>query len=145
MGLLYGRAGRLTALFGDFRPGQKGGIRTLAELQDVYHGTVGHNSFLMMDFAPTPEGLIAPDQAARYKEFGDWMRGCYYGSGVAGKVEHALGSPEAGAAQLVRFAAPRSIDRVVLREDQTDGQARGTHRIIYGRLYVIYGDYYRDL
>ena len=30
----------------------KGGIRSLAELQDVYHGTVGHNSFLMMDFAP---------------------------------------------------------------------------------------------
>jgi hypothetical protein len=88
-----------------------------AELQDVYHGTVGHNSFLMMvrtphppftfpmrscvfvpslsgqriyvlktrlksdrilcrlhanaqDYAPTPEGLIAPDQVARYKEFG---------------------------------------------------------------------------
>jgi hypothetical protein len=79
----------------------KGGIRSLAELQDVFHGTVGiiresrpcisieksveftpafresspdhcrtllsvlstgHNSFLMMDFAPTPEGLIAPDQ-----------------------------------------------------------------------------------
>ena len=41
------------------------GIRTLSELQDVYHDTVGHNSFLMMDFAPTPEGLIAPEQAAR--------------------------------------------------------------------------------
>ena len=27
----------------------------------------------MMDFAPTPEGIIAPDQAARYKEFGDWF------------------------------------------------------------------------
>ena len=38
-----------------------------AELQDVYHGTVGHNSFLMMDYAPTPEGLIAPDQVARCK------------------------------------------------------------------------------
>ena len=45
----------------------KGGIRTLAELQDVYHGTVGRNSFLMMDYAPTPEGLIAPDQVARCK------------------------------------------------------------------------------
>jgi alpha-L-fucosidase len=41
------------------------GIRTLGELQDVYHDTVGHNSFLMMDFAPTPEGIIAPDQVAR--------------------------------------------------------------------------------
>lgn len=101
----------------------KGGIRTLAELQDVYHGTVGHNAFLMMDYAPTPEGLIAPDQVARYKEFGDWMRGCYYGSGVAGKAEHQLGSPEAGSTQLVQFDAPQTIDRVVIREDQTEGQA----------------------
>ena len=29
------------------------GIRSLAELQDVYHATVGHNSLLMMDFSPT--------------------------------------------------------------------------------------------
>jgi hypothetical protein len=58
----------------------------------VYHGTVGRNSFLMMDFAPTPEGMIAPDQAARYKEFGDWMRGCYGGEGRQGAVEYARGS-----------------------------------------------------
>ena len=84
---------------------------------------VGHNSFLMMDYAPTPEGLIAPDQVARYKEFGDWMRGCYYGGGVAGKTEHPLGSAEAGTTQLVQFGTPQTIDRVVIREDQTDGQA----------------------
>lgn len=101
----------------------KGGIRTLAELQDVYHGTVGRNSFLMMDFAPTPEGLIAPIQVGRYKEFGDWMRGCYYGTGVAGKIERSLGSVDAGTSQLVRFDTPQTIDRVVIREDQTEGQA----------------------
>ena len=58
---------------------------------------------------------------------GDWMRGCYYGAGVAGKVEHPLGSSEATDSQLVRFeaGAPQTIDRVVIREDQTDGQVRG--------------------
>jgi hypothetical protein len=122
------------------------GIRTLAELQDVYHDTVGHNSFLMMDFAPTPEGLIAPDQVARCelhpttphaqcssprlilplnaradKEFGDWMRGCYFGSGVAGKVEHIPG--ESSATQLLTFEGPRDVERLVIREDMSDGQA----------------------
>ena len=55
------------------------------------------------------------------------MRGCYYGAGVAGKVEHPLGSSEATDSQLVRFEAgtPQTIDRVVIREDQTDGQVRG--------------------
>ena len=102
-----------------------GGIRTLLELQDVYHGTVGHNSFLMMDFAPTPEGLIAADQAARYKEFGDWMRGCYYGAGVVATAqsEHAPGGSGGTSQMLVRFDTPRAIDRVVIREDQTQGQS----------------------
>ena len=36
----------------------------------VYHGTVGRNGFLMLDFAPDRDGLIAPDQAQRYKQFG---------------------------------------------------------------------------
>ena len=40
-------------------------MRSLAELLDVYHGTVGRNAFLMMDFAPNRDGLIAPDQAQR--------------------------------------------------------------------------------
>eukprot|EP01052_Picozoa_sp_SAG31_P002940 SAG31_NODE_107_length_24865_cov_17.973593_9_plen_344_part_00 len=108
------------------------GIRTLAELQDVYHGTVGHNSFLMMDFAPTPDGLIAPDQVARYKEFGDWQRDCYDGAGQRGIVEYEVGSSKldtvsatggARRALELRWAAPQTIDRVVLREDQTAGQA----------------------
>ena len=86
----------------------KGGIRTLLELQDVYHGTVGHNSFLMMDFAPTPEGLIAADQAVRYQEFGDWMRGCYYGTGVvaAAQSEHTPGS-SGGTSQVAAAARAR--------------------------------------
>jgi len=104
---------------------KKVGVRTLAELQDVYHGTVGHNSFLMMDYAPTPEGLIAPDQVAAYKGFGDWQKTCYEGKGLVGKTEHARGSqPGEGRPELlVQFAAPMVIDRVVVREDQTDGQA----------------------
>ena len=69
------------------------GIRTLGELTKiVYHGTVGHNSFLMMDFAPNPEGLIAPDQVERYKEFGDWQRGCYSGAGQVGALSYETGS-----------------------------------------------------
>jgi alpha-L-fucosidase len=99
------------------------GVRTLAELQTVYHSTVGQNAFLEMDFAPTPEGLIAPDQVKRYKEFGDWIRACYEGPGLLGRVEHPLGRAPAGDTQLLTFDPPAMIDRVVVREDQTEGQA----------------------
>ena len=61
------------------------------------------------------QGLVDPRHAARYKEFGDWVRSCY-GSPVAetagnGAVFH-LPVPSAGA----------TIDRVVIRENQKFGQ-----------------------
>ena len=108
------------------------GIRSLGELQDVYHSTVGHNSFLMMDFAIAPSGLVAQDQLARYQEFGDWMRDCYEGHGRVGGIDYPLSYPadltsgSSGETRAtgtresleLRWDAPHLIDRVVLREDQ---------------------------
>ena len=114
------------AWFYNNRPGD---IRTLEELQAVYHGTVGRNSFLMMDFAPNQDGLIAPDQVARYKQFGDWQKSCYAAAGTQhgqlGIVEHELGSatnPSGREELTLQLAVPSTIDRVVVREDQTQGQ-----------------------
>ena len=97
------------------------GIRSLAELQAVYHATVGRNAFLMMDFAPNQDGRIADDQAARYKEFGDWVRSCYGAAPISqiGPVTATLGQPVV--LQLPGKAA--AINRVVLQEDQSGGQA----------------------
>merc|ERR1719440_2752642 len=71
-----------------------------------------------MDFAPNKDGLIAPDQVAAYKEFGDWIRSCY-GS--------ALASTNGTTAinQTLLLALPDHqypVDRIVLQEDQTQGQ-----------------------
>ena len=51
-------------------------IRTLKDLTDVYHQTVGRNGVLEMDFAIDRTGRVAPKHAARYKEFGDWVKSC---------------------------------------------------------------------
>ena len=68
-----------------------------------------------------PQGLVDPRHAARYKEFGDWVRSCY-GSPVAETAGNGavfnLSVPSAGA----------TIDRVVIRENQKFGQRiRGWH------------------
>lgn len=83
-----------------------------------------------MDYAPNTDGLIAPDQVARYKEFGDWQRSCYSGAGRLGVVQHELGSDTNTTAAdgrrealELRWGTPQTIDRVVLREDQTEGQS----------------------
>ena len=93
------------------------GVRTLAELIAVYHHTVGRNGFLMMDFAPTPAGLIAPAQAAAYAEFGQWLRGCY-GTAIA----TAQGTVAQGGTLLLKLAHSTAVDRVVVQEDQRGGQ-----------------------
>jgi hypothetical protein len=52
-------------------------IRSLKELQTVYHHSVGRNGNLLLDMAPTPDGVIDDAAFARYKAFGDWIRACY--------------------------------------------------------------------
>eukprot|EP00040_Diaphanoeca_grandis_P019203 m.101217 g.101217 ORF g.101217 m.101217 type:complete len:689 (-) comp27315_c0_seq1:283-2349(-) len=93
----------------------KVGIRSLATLVDVYHGTVGRNGFLMLDFAPNPLGLIADDQVARYKEFGDWIKQCY-----ANPLGQATITP--GSQATIQFAESTVVDRVSITEDQSTGQ-----------------------
>ena len=71
----------------------------------VYHGTVGRNGFLMLDFAPNQQGLIAPDQVARYAEFGTWIKTCY-GSPL-GTAAIAGPGPNASIAFAVRHFPAR--------------------------------------
>lgn len=78
---------------------------------------VGHNGFLMLDFAPNKDGLINPDQVERYAELGAWIRGCY---------DHPLASWEAtgptATATVSLSGTTGPFDRVVIRENQTAGQ-----------------------
>lgn len=92
------------------------GIRSLATLIGIYHNTVGRNGFLMLDFAPNQEGLIAPDQAVRYAELGSWIRGCYSQAVASANFSSSSSSFE------LEIPQGSSYDRVVLRENQVAGQ-----------------------
>eukprot|EP00933_Yihiella_yeosuensis_P015404 TRINITY_DN13443_c0_g2_i1.p1 TRINITY_DN13443_c0_g2~~TRINITY_DN13443_c0_g2_i1.p1 ORF type:complete len:486 (+),score=82.37 TRINITY_DN13443_c0_g2_i1:23-1459(+) len=90
-------------------------IRSLKELIDVYHKTVGRNGMLELDFGINRDGLVEPSHAARYKEFGDWIRKCY----------SAPIAETAGSETLIELHLPENsppIDRVMIREDLTKGQ-----------------------
>lgn len=92
-------------------------LRSLDEMIDVYHQTVGRNCLLELDLAPDRSGLIPARHAARYKELGDFIQSCY---------EHPIVNPvtntttETGV--LLIFDYPTSIDRIAMMEDQTNGQ-----------------------
>jgi alpha-L-fucosidase len=91
-------------------------VHSLSDLAGFYHKSVGANGHLEIDFAIDRTGNVDPVHAARYAEFGAWIRGCY-GAPVA------AGSLPAGATSF-SFAVPAgaTFDRVMLEEDQTQGQ-----------------------
>eukprot|EP00164_Ancoracysta_twista_P010303 GFYU01015487.1.p1 GENE.GFYU01015487.1~~GFYU01015487.1.p1 ORF type:complete len:485 (+),score=121.52 GFYU01015487.1:40-1494(+) len=106
-----------------FYTGPDTAIRSLKELQDVYHGTVGRNGFLMLDFAVSPTGKLAPSHKQRYKEFGDWVRECY-----GHPIKATSGSSSVLTLSLEQHD---SFDRVVVQEDQKDGQVIREYKLEY--------------
>ncbi|CAF1157199.1 unnamed protein product [Rotaria sordida] len=93
-------------------------LRSLKELIDVYHRSVGHNCMLMLDLTPDRTGLIPPAYALRYKELGDFIRSCY-GTSI---VPILRNSSADGRIHIQLFDSPVTIDRSVIQEDQTLGQ-----------------------
>ena len=95
-------------------------IKPLAQLVAMYHGTVGQNAVMELDFAVDRTGNIDPTHAARYAEFGGWIDACYGDANAAARSGPAF----ANASQLVLplGKAPVAVDRVAVSEDLAHGQ-----------------------
>ena len=92
-------------------------IRTLADLQKVYSSTVGHNTNLLLNAAANSSGLIEGASMSVYKQFGDWVKGCF-----STPVESASGS-----GNVITLATPAGqpfqYNKLVIQEDQSKGVA----------------------
>ncbi|CAF1121364.1 unnamed protein product [Rotaria sp. Silwood1] len=94
-------------------------LRSLSELIQVYHETVGRNCMLMLDLTPDRTGLIPSAYARRYKQLGDFIRSCY-GTYVLPTESLTL---EDSTIYIQLFgSSPVTVDRSVIQEDQTRGQ-----------------------
>jgi len=98
-------------------------IRSLKELTDVYHATVGNNGVLELDFSIDRTGRVNDLHAKRYKEFGDWIRKCY-GTPLA-KTDGV------GYQFKLNLNKPTTVDRVVIQEDQKYGQRIRSYSVEY--------------
>ena len=73
----------------------------------------------MLDLTPDRTGLIPPTYARRYKELGGFIRSCY-GTSVQ-PIERLTSDSVLVYIQLFD-SSPVTVDRTVIREDQTQGQ-----------------------
>lgn len=97
-------------------------LNSLAALVESYHASRGRNSNWLLGLSPAPNGTLAPQHVALAEQLGAWLRGCY------GAAPAAAGAMAPGATALVVPVAGAGgaghaiVDRVRLREDQTQGQ-----------------------
>lgn len=102
-------------------------LRPLSELIDVYHTSVGRNCILELNLTPNGDGLVPDDHVEMYEQLGGFINSCY-GNAVGGDQAAHDVSDEDGTYSIT-FDSPQSIDRIVLMEDQTDGQVIRSYEV----------------
>ena len=100
-------------------------LRSIQEMIDVYHLTVGRNCFLELDLTPDRSGLIPANYAARYKQLGDFIRSCYANPAVDNSKHHV----DDQGTYTISFDYPTAVDRIMLMEDQTNGQVIRSYHV----------------
>ncbi|KAJ5281999.1 Glycoside hydrolase family 29 [Penicillium angulare] len=100
-------------------------LRSIEEMIDVYHQTVGRNCLLELDLTPDRSGLIPASYAARYRQLGDFIGSCYGKPATSNAVHSSTKNGE----YSITLDYPTAIDRIVLMEDQSDGQVIRSYEV----------------
>jgi alpha-L-fucosidase len=96
-----------------WHPNSEKRLKSLEELLEIYHKTVGRGAQLVLGIAPDDRGLLPEVDVKRLEEFGAAVRRLY------GQPLATGGQAEPASVAMVQ---PKRIDRVVLQEDLTHGQ-----------------------
>ena len=97
-----------------WEPGDEEHIFPLDKLMNIYLGSVGHNSTLIMGLTPDPNGLMPDPDVKRLKEWGD-------------EISRRFGSPLAktsgeGNKLSLSLDGRRKVDYIVIKEDIRFGE-----------------------
>jgi alpha-L-fucosidase len=126
-----------------WHPDDEQSLKSLTELLDTYHKTVGRGAQLVLGLAPDNQGLMPASDAARLKEFGAALRRIYGKDLADGKVSSAA-SPAAGKGASTYWKAaegetrleliadlgqPARIDRSLIMERLTEGQRVQSYQV----------------
>ena len=97
-----------------WKPGYS--YRSLPDLQQAYHDSVGANSNLLLNLAVGADGGVPAPAQALYQALGDWVRRCY------GRAAASVAPPPGSVVTLELPGSGVAIDRVVAMEDQSAGE-----------------------
>lgn len=122
-----------------WHPNDESSLKSVSELLETYHATVGRGAQLMLGVAPDDRGLLPEPDVKRLKEFGDAVRAIYgpeknlalqatngakYKDAIDSDPDTAWSAPEASRAATIELTFDRVItfDRALTMEWLVDGQ-----------------------
>merc|ERR1712166_1601456 len=108
------------------------GVRSLDDMINSYHATVGNNCVMELGFATLRNGLIPDDQVTRARELGDWISSCY-GAPIVSTSRTTASSAilTLDLTHGVPSNMTKYFDRVVIQEDLSQGQRIRSYNVEY--------------
>jgi alpha-L-fucosidase len=100
-----------------WHPHDEKSLKSLPQLIEIYHKTVGRGAQLVLGLAPDNRGLLPESDVARLKEFGDEIRRLYPADPAASEESWMSAAP-----LEIRKSQPMTFDRAVLMERLESGQ-----------------------
>ena len=122
-----------------WHPHDENSLKSVGELMDIYHQTVGRGAQLMIGLAPDDRGLLPDADVSRLKEFGEAVNSIYapeknlaaratnasaYHAALDSDPDTMWSAPERSHSATIDlvFAHPISFDRALTMEWLVDGQ-----------------------
>ncbi len=104
-----------------WEPGDEAHIYPVDQLMEMYYGSVGHNSTLIMGLTPNPEGLLPEPDVQRLREWGK-------------EIQRRFATPLARTAGqgneiLLKLNQTQTLNHLILQEDIAQGERVRKFRI----------------
>jgi len=97
-----------------WEPGDEGHVQPLDNLMEMYYGSVGRNSTLILGLTPDATGLLPAKDSIRLKEFGE---------AIHKKFDHPFASTSGkGLVHQIKMDARKTIDHAMIMEDISMGE-----------------------
>ncbi len=107
-----------------YHPAEDPQVRSTENLMDLYRSSVGRNAGLLLNVPPNREGLLAPGDVTRLREFGSRL-----GDLTAQDLASGAKIVRHGSDVELDLGAPTSIDHIVIQEEIEHGQSVAAHRV----------------
>ena len=105
-----------------WHPNSEGSIRSLKDLDEIYHQSVGFGANLLLNVAPDRRGLLPDADVKRLEEMWAGVRAQYGGQNLARGAERIEYNSRMKGELELRLPKKVTIDRALIREDLGRGQ-----------------------